>query len=300
MFFIKIQRQRRWHRGARHQGPCLHLGLQAGQRRAQLVGRIGHKAALPLCLRVHQGKQAIERVHQRAHLGGRCGFVNRAQIAGGAALHGIRQVHQRLEGPAHRPVNGQPRRRHQHQVGQQHPHQQLLRPLLARIRPIGQRHHQLAGARAPALHRHPVGDAAILHAVKLRRLRGGHAAMHPAFSQQQPARSVTHAVRRIARVLAQEIFYRRGQQQQGRFAVEEGRGQHGIGQGRQQAQQAQIVPPCGFVRRAVVEPDADRGQRHQGQHQQHQQAVAQIGGHRAKSGPLHGGARVYCACNSSR
>ena len=42
--------------------PGLHLRLQAGQRRAQLVGGVGDEAALALGLRIDQPEQAVERV----------------------------------------------------------------------------------------------------------------------------------------------------------------------------------------------------------------------------------------------
>jgi len=47
-----------------------------------LVRCVGHKAALALGLRIHQGEQAVERMHQGAHFGRRCGLVDGAQVPG--------------------------------------------------------------------------------------------------------------------------------------------------------------------------------------------------------------------------
>ena len=72
-------------------------------------------------------------MHQWTHLGGRGAFVDGAEIARRTVLDRLGQVHQRLESPAHGPVDGQRGGSHQHQVGQQHPQEQLLSPLLAGV-----------------------------------------------------------------------------------------------------------------------------------------------------------------------
>ena len=112
------------------------------------------------------------------------------------------------------------------------------------------------------------------------RLRGGgDHAIHPLIPQQQLAIGVTHAVTREPGVLAQKILYGRSQQQQGRAMFMNGGRHHRVGQRREQAQQALVVPAGCVVGRAVVHPHAHQGQHAQRQHQQQQQAVAQVRGH---------------------
>ena len=109
------------------------------------------------------------------------------------------------------------------------------------------------------------------------RLRGGgDHAIHPLIPQQQLAIGVTHAVTREPGVLAQKILYGRSQQQQGRAMFMDGRCHHRVGQRREQAQQPLVMPARCVVGRAVVHPYARQGQHAQRQHQQQQQAVAQV------------------------
>ena len=59
---------------------ALHLQLERGQWRAQLVGGIGHETLLSLERLAHPPEQAIELAHQRADLVGQAILAHRFQV----------------------------------------------------------------------------------------------------------------------------------------------------------------------------------------------------------------------------
>lgn len=187
------------------QGPGFHLGLQGRQRRAQLMSRIGDETALALGLRIDQREQTIERAHQGPHLGRRSLLVNRAQIARRAALHRLGQLVQRLEGPAHRPVNGHGRAGDQQQIRQQHMHQQLAHPLLAHIAAVSQHDDHFAGAIGFGLeHGNAIGHPVMLLAMEFRRAGRRHIEADPGIPGHHIALQIAHGIAGFVALIAQK------------------------------------------------------------------------------------------------
>lgn len=181
--------------GGSHQGlgPGLHLRLQARQRCAQLMRRVGHKAALALGLGIDQLKQPVQRLHQRSHLLGRGHGINGREVARRAVLHRVLEVQQGFERTVHRPVDEQHRHPHKHEVGHHHLPDQGAQPLLARIRAIGQKKYQIPRRRADLLSGDAVDHPTLFLTVVVGLGGAGHALRHPVAAGHHIAQHVTNA-----------------------------------------------------------------------------------------------------------
>ena len=110
---------RRGQKAGRHAGRRqrhlrhLHMGLDGGQRRAQLMGRVVAPAALAVYGRAHAVQQLVERAHQRRQLARLQALGHGRIVAGRAARQFAPQGLQRPEalghGPPHQPHAGQQR-----------------------------------------------------------------------------------------------------------------------------------------------------------------------------------------------
>ena len=109
----------------------LRLRLDAGERGAQLVRRIGEEAPLRRRRHLQVGKKPIDRAHQRARLAGRRGLVQWMEIAVGAGADLFRESGQRDQ-PASHPEPHQQQRCCSHAHGrQQHAQHDLATQLIA-------------------------------------------------------------------------------------------------------------------------------------------------------------------------
>ncbi|MPM82538.1 hypothetical protein SDC9_129599 [bioreactor metagenome] len=187
---------------------------------------------------------------------------------------------QRLEGPAHRPVNGHGRARNQQQIGQQHMHQQLAHPLLAHIAAVGQHDDHLAGAIGFGLeHGNAIGHTVVLLAMEFRRAGRRHIEVDPGIACHHIALQIAHGIACFIALIAQKVFDAWRQRHQRRRTVRNRGRKHRIGQGRQQAQQALVMLGGGLIRSAVAEPATHGRQQHQRHQKQNQQPKTQIGSH---------------------
>ena len=237
------------------------------------MGSIGHKSALALGLRIHHAEQAVEGSHQRPDFLRRTALVDAVQIPRRAPLHRQNQIAQGPQGALHRPADAQPHHRNQEQIRQQHLHQNLLQPALARVGRIGHFHDHVARHAGHALHHHAVVDALDLLVEKLRLLRQRHHRRQLVVPMQQLALGRIDLVRHQAFALLQEFFHRRRQQQHRRITRMRPHGNDGIGQQWYQAEQLLVLLAGRVVRGTIVHVAVQ--QRQQGQrHDQHQQQAA--------------------------
>ncbi len=92
----------------------LRLQLQGGQRRAQLMRRIGHEVLLRIERLLHARQQQVELIHQRAHLGRQALRVHAGEVVGAPLGHLAAHALHGRQRAAHRPPGGQrQQRRHQ-------------------------------------------------------------------------------------------------------------------------------------------------------------------------------------------
>jgi hypothetical protein len=80
------------------------MRLQAGERRAQLVRRVGQEALLVEVRFAHATEQAVEGVHQLASFLRRLAFIDRVEVARRARTDFLRQPCERFE-PHRQPPN---------------------------------------------------------------------------------------------------------------------------------------------------------------------------------------------------
>lgn len=138
---------------------ALHLQLERGQRRAQLVRGVGHEMLLRLEGMLHARQQAIEFTHQGLQLAGQAGVADGHQVIDLAprqlaahALHGREQA-------AYGPPHGQGQQRRHRRQRQQRTQRERARHGAARRHVL----RNLDDLRARLQRKHAVGGAARLH-----------------------------------------------------------------------------------------------------------------------------------------
>jgi hypothetical protein len=158
----------------------LYLQLQRRQRRAQLMGGIGHEALLRFEGLAHAVKEPVELVYQRADLVGQTVLADRLQVGtltlGELAPH---PRHRCQRAGDHPPHDEHQQRRHQ-RGGQHGAQRQRARHLAAHGQVLRHLHHLAAGLHG----QHPVARAARLHLGK---------PQHRALRQRRPAAGLVDA-----------------------------------------------------------------------------------------------------------
>ena len=190
------------------------MRLQAGQRRAQLVGGVGNKAALLRYLAVHLGQQHIDGGGQRPYFVGRVVHFDGGQITGAAVFYPPPQAAQRRQATADAGPHQHAGQQHHAQQRQAHVDQDLARQLGVQrpafghlhqhqLRPLGGAGHQVLGGDAYFLAFH----ARVVEKTVTSLGRGaGRRARHGRLAQQEGFRWRTHhVVNAIVRVLLQDV-----------------------------------------------------------------------------------------------
>ena len=137
----------------------LGLGLDACQRRAQLVRGIGNETLLRGEHRAEPCQQVIHRMDQRPHFIGRLFLGQGGEVAVRAVFDFLSQVDERRKPPPHAVPHRQRGGQDQQALRQDHAQDDLPRRIGARSDALGDldQHGALACSR---LHRHPQGDGA--------------------------------------------------------------------------------------------------------------------------------------------
>jgi hypothetical protein len=187
----------------------LGVHLQPGERRAQLVRRVGEEALLHVAGGGHLGEQPVQRADQRARLRRRALGVDRPQVARRARLDLLREAREGLQAVLHAEPDDHQRGEGDHHVRKQALQQVLARQALALHGGLADEH-GAGRAAAGRLHRDHAHLLAVVHgvvrdAVTRRRRQVGVARDFQAGGAHH---AVEHAVEAVG---AQHLLDRRGQ-----------------------------------------------------------------------------------------
>ncbi len=124
----------------------LHLGLEHGQRCAQLVGGIAHKTLLVGQQRAQPVHDLVGGVQQRLQLARHGGRLQGAEVALRALVDGIADAAHRPGDALHHHQHGQHHQRHQQGLAPQRVAQQVQRQCLAQLQGLGHLDHRHAAS----------------------------------------------------------------------------------------------------------------------------------------------------------
>ena len=124
----------------------LGLHAQAGQRRLELVRRIGQKVALRGDGLVQPFEQVVDGLHQRRHFIGHTSHRNGAEVRAGAAPDALLQFSQRPYTPGQGKPDQQDGQRQDHKLGQKHALDDFGGQLRAPVQCLGNLHQRFAMA----------------------------------------------------------------------------------------------------------------------------------------------------------
>ncbi len=126
----------------------LRLQMHGGERRAQLMRRVGDERALRIERTVEAGEQSVQRLRERPDLVGQAGLVDRLESAGDALGDGRSEPRERRKTARHAiPDEERQQRRHDEQ-GHDRPQRHAGRELAPRAHRLRHLHDLVAGERA--------------------------------------------------------------------------------------------------------------------------------------------------------